>query len=388
LRVERRTKNSSGSADATEAIEKMRKIGVEVPPGLQAIADEAKKAETATIDWKGALVSAAGAFGIAFSVNALKNFALGVLDTGAAIGDMSEKLGISAEAVQRFGYAADQSGASIETVDSAIKKMNANLAEGNTSTISALETAGLQFADIRRMAPEQAFIAIGDAVARIEDPMLRAQVATELFGKAGQELIPTFLAGIKQVGDATTVMADDTVKRLKDAQDAWARFKNAVVVASGEWIAEVEKDAQRWVAAVAAIGKPPVAAWEWFQSFRDQSGAAAQSASDLGAMAVSMVPPMQDFSERGLKPVALNADQVNAAIGYLDSTIIKATPTIAAHTAAVGADSTALFGWQQDLLLTKFKADQLTVSETELYDATDTLTIFIASHQVDVPEPP
>ena len=73
------------------------------------------------------------------------------------------KLGISAEAVQRFGYAADQSGSSLETVDRAIKAMNVNLAEGSKSTVGALTAAGLQFNAIRQMSPEQAFTAIGDA---------------------------------------------------------------------------------------------------------------------------------------------------------------------------------------------------------------------------------
>src|SRR4029453_646694 len=99
----------------------------EVPPGLQSIADQANKATQATFDWRSALLSTAGTLGVAFSVNTLKNFALGVIETAGTIGDLSEKLGVSAEAVQRWGYAAEQSGASMETVDSAIKKMNANL---------------------------------------------------------------------------------------------------------------------------------------------------------------------------------------------------------------------------------------------------------------------
>ena len=96
------------------------------------------------------------------------------------------------------------------------------------------------------MAPEDAFVAIGDAVAGIEDPMLRAQVATELFGKTGQELIPTFLAGIEQVGAATKVMSDDTVERLKAAQDAWSRFGNSVTVYSGEAIGGMSRFIDAW----------------------------------------------------------------------------------------------------------------------------------------------
>jgi hypothetical protein len=348
-------------ATVADAVVKMEKMGIAVPQSFKDIQAATAGATQAAFDWKSALVSAAGALGIAFSANALKNFVIGVIDTGAKIGDLSEKLGISAEAVQRFDYAAEQSGASIETVDRAIKAMNVNLSEGSKSTIAALTEAGLRFEDIRKMSPEKAFVAIGDAVARIEDPMLRAKVATELFGKAGQELIPTFLSGITKIGKETSVMADDTVRRLKEAQDAWGRFKNAVVVASGEWIAAVEKDAQRWIKAVAALGKPPQDLWKFLQSFRDQSGAIAQSASDLGAMAASVTPPVQNFADRALKPVALNADQAEAAIGWLNATLTKVPEPTKQAVAATEALNQSL----ERVRYTQFQMGQSAVAATQ-----------------------
>jgi hypothetical protein len=291
-----------------------------------------KSAETATGQWGSALVGLAGAFGIAFSVNSIKNFAIGVIETGAAVGDMAQKLGISAEAVQRFGYAADQSGASIQTVDRAIKAMNENLAQGSTSTIAALTAAGLEFDNIRRMAPEDAFVAIGDAVAGIEDPMTRAQVATELFGKAGQELIPTFLAGIEQVGAATKVMSDDTVERLKAAQDAWSRFGNSVTVYSGEAIGGMSRFFGAWQKAselLAEAANPFVAIPKALQDFSLTADAATQAGSDLGAMVATITPPVNTFATTALKPVALNAAQAEAEIAYMNATLVKAPAAIA-----------------------------------------------------------
>jgi len=332
-----------------------------VPDSMKNIQGSAQGAISATVDWKSALLGAASALGLAFSVKALTDFALGVVDTASKIGDMSEKLGISAEAVQRFGYAADQSGSSIDTVDRAIKAMNVSLAEGSKSTVAALEAAGLQFKDIRQMSPEDAFIAIGNAVAGIEDPMTRAKVATALFGKAGQELIPTFLSGIQKVGSETKVMSEDTVRRLKEAQDAWARFKNAVVVASGEWIAEVEKDASRWMNAVTALGKPPVAVWNWLQSFRNQSGALVQSASEIGAMAASITPPVQNFADRAVKPVALNAEQAAAAIDWMNASLVKVPEPSKKATAEVQKLDQSL----ERVRLTHFQMGQAAVAASQ-----------------------
>jgi hypothetical protein len=309
-------------ATASQAIEKMQLAGKPIPDNLRAIADGAKAADKATFDWKNTLVSAAGVLGVAFSVNALKNFALGVIDTAGNIGDMSEKLGISAEAVQRFGYAAEQSGADIGTVDSAIKKMNANLAEGSTSTISALNAAGLQFENIRKMSPEDAFTAIGDAIATIEDPMLRAKVATELFGKAGQELIPVFLAGIKQIGDDTTVMSDETVKALKKAQDEWKRAENVVTVYGAAVIKAGLDATTTWEGAARAIASVGLLGGKRALTMAEDLNTGFTSAQSVvnsfNATIVDSTGKL-GFHAEAVKSVALSEHQLAAELAVMDA---------------------------------------------------------------------
>ena len=226
-------------ATGSEAVAKLRAIGAEVPAEMQRMVDATQRATGAVFDWKSMLVSTAGALGVAFSVNALKNFVGGLIETGAAIGDLSEKLGVSTDAVQGWSYAAEQSGTTIETVDAAVKKMNANLGEGSKSTIAALAEVGLKFEDIRNMAPEDAFETIADAIAEVEDPMIRAKVATELFGRAGQELLPMFLAGVKAVSAETAKMSEETIRRLKAADDAYARWTANLKIYSSEALASI-----------------------------------------------------------------------------------------------------------------------------------------------------
>ena len=245
-------------SDATAASGAMDDLGgatAEIPPHLQDIAEQGSMLP-------GIFGTAAAAFASAFTVQAITNFALGVIETASAIGDMSEKLGVSTEAIQRWQYAADQGGSSIDDVERALVAMNRKLAEGDTSTRGALEAVGLQFDDIRAMQPEEAFYAIGDAVGKIEDPMLQAQIATELFLKAGVELIPAFEAGLRKVGAETKVMSDDTIARLKAAEDAWGRLANTVTIASGTVIAKTfgAWDAMNRAFEAMATGKDPFVA--------------------------------------------------------------------------------------------------------------------------------
>jgi DNA-binding phage protein len=320
------------NATMTETIAKMQKMGIEAPKSFTDLQKATEGANKATFDWKSTLMSAAGVVGVAFSANALKNFALDVIATAGTIGDMAEKLGISAEAVQRFSYAAEQSGATIETVDSAIKKMNANLSEGSKSTKEALHAAGLEFDAIRKMAPEQAFTAIGDAIARIPDPMTRSQVALEVFGKAGQELLPTFLAGIKAIGDETVVMTDDTIARLKAAEDMWRKAFNTVKVYGGEAIAVLAQVGEAWqrnAKLFAEAANPIVAIRKGIREMDLTANAAAQSASDLGAM-VATIPAPAMATAAALKPVGMNAAQAAATIDVMNASLTKTSPAMLA----------------------------------------------------------
>jgi tetratricopeptide (TPR) repeat protein len=185
----------------------------------------------------------AGVFGVTLGAAAIGSFVKGVFDAADQVVDLSQKMGVSIEAAQRFQYAARQSGAEIEDVSRAIVKMNDNLAEGNKSTVSALKSAGLSFQDIRAMKPEDAFRAIADAIGRIPDPMRQTQVAMELFGKAGAELLPMIRDGALQAADAIDVMSDETARKLEAAKQSWENFWNrmtivgagAIVKIMGEW---------------------------------------------------------------------------------------------------------------------------------------------------------
>jgi hypothetical protein len=190
----------------------------------------------------------AAAVGIAFSAEAILGGVISLgkeaFSTAGKIQDLSEKIGISAEEVQRFAYAAGQSGGTIEDVTAAIFKMNQKLAEGDKSTIHALTDLNLKLADLRQMSPGQAFETIADAIGKIENPMVRARLEMELLGKAGGALGAAIAAGFSKTTDAATVMANDTVRRLAEAEDAWTNLRNKVVTVTGEIIAASMRGAE------------------------------------------------------------------------------------------------------------------------------------------------
>jgi hypothetical protein len=301
-----------------EALGHYKALGQEAPAHLKKLAADTKAAQVSTANLGGALQTmkgVLGAFGLQLGASALISFTENVFASADAVGDLATKMGVSVEAAQRFQYAARQSGAEIEDVSAAVLKMSNNLAEGDESTVAALDAVGLKFADIRALKPEDAFRAIADAIGRIADPMEQARLALDLFGKGGAALLPMIREHSLEVADSVEVMSDDTVRELKDAQQAWENFWNGVTVATGNALAflarEIPKTVQEVtqgatflarIASLMAQGASPGAAaeaalWAGYPDFLERQKA--QQKAEAGRMAGFNWSQGSDVQEMG-----------------------------------------------------------------------------------------
>lgn len=229
------------NATLQEALAKYRALGREAPAGLRELHDETANVNRAGTDWMGTLKGVAAAAGVAFSVSAIKNWVAGTIDAASRIDDLTRKLGVSHEALQRWTYAGEQNGITIEQINTAVSFMNKALSEGESSTVASLRKVGLQIADLRAMKPEDAFNTLVETIEQIEDPMLRAEIAMRLFSRSGQDLLPAIMEGFRETGDAAAVMSRETIQGLDAAGDAWTELMNRATFVSGTVIAAVFK---------------------------------------------------------------------------------------------------------------------------------------------------
>ena len=73
---------------------------------------------------------------------------------------MSQRTGISVETLSELGYAAQLSGVDVETLETAIKRMQKTIigaAEGSQAAVEALAELGLTVEDLRGLSPDQQF---------------------------------------------------------------------------------------------------------------------------------------------------------------------------------------------------------------------------------------
>ena len=147
-------------------------------------------------------------------------------DMGSDLADMSQRTGVSVEALSELGFAAEQSGSDVETLEGSLKKMQKFLvtaAEGSQEANAALGQLGLSMADLGRLAPEDQFSLIADRLSQIENPALRTAMAMQIFGKSGTKLLPLMQGGAKGIEELRQQARDlGLTMSTEDAQAAEA----------------------------------------------------------------------------------------------------------------------------------------------------------------------
>lgn len=136
---------------------------------------------------------AAGA-GVAAFTSTVKTFAA----AGDTVEKMGRRTGLSTEALSELGFAAEQSGTDLATVEKGVRTFQRaiNDAERGLSTaIDAFDDLGLTVEDFRGLSPEKQFELLADRMDKVVDPSKRAALAMMLMGRAGTQLLPMMEGG-------------------------------------------------------------------------------------------------------------------------------------------------------------------------------------------------
>ena len=92
-----------------------------------------------------------------------------------------------------------QTGTTLDTFAGGMVKLQDKLVEGSKGTLEAFERLNLSIEDVKRQNVDQAFTAVAEAIEGVEDPMEQTQLAMELFGKAGVEVLPAIREGMASI---------------------------------------------------------------------------------------------------------------------------------------------------------------------------------------------
>jgi hypothetical protein len=286
------------------------------------------------------------------------SFVAGAASAVASVDDLSKRTGVSAQTLQAYQFAAEQSGVSVETFGKGIQRLGINLGEaqtGNKSAIKSFADLGLSVRDLAQLSPEQAFEKVAAAISQLPNPAQQAAAAVGLFGKSGAELVPVFQEGAGFLSEMRVeaerlglVLSKDQVQGLATLDDSIGKvsatfkaFQARVtaelapsLIAAAESASTFIKslDVQRVAkSAEAAIGGVVKVAGAAADAFR----VVFQATAPLAATIFPIIADTLGFIASNLQGAALGGLAAAGAFGAYSLSCVSASAATAFFTAAI-----------------------------------------------------
>lgn len=178
----------------------------------------------------GGLTTAAGA-GVAAPLIAA---ATGFAKAGDELDKMSGRTKVSVEELSALGFAAQQSGSSIEDVQAALFRMNRRVANAATEmgpARRAIELLGLDAGKLSQLPADEQMRILADELNNLGDEALASQLGFELFGDQFRNLRPLLNGGSEGINKLTQEARDLGITLTEEDATAAAEFTDAMGVA-------------------------------------------------------------------------------------------------------------------------------------------------------------
>jgi len=167
-------------------------------------------------------IGAAAASGLLAAANVFST-------AGDELEKMSIRTGLAVEFLSQMKFAADQSGTSLNDVETSVKKASRAIYDaqhGLKTAKDGFSELGLNADSLAKLRPEDQFLAIADALANIADPSRRAALAMVLLGRSGTSIIPLIgdIKSLRAEADRLGItMTEQDAKSAADFNDAIGR---------------------------------------------------------------------------------------------------------------------------------------------------------------------
>ncbi|MGH8586802.1 MAG: phage tail tape measure protein, partial [Gammaproteobacteria bacterium] len=146
--------------------------------------------------------------GAGLSVASFAAMIKGSIDAADELNKLSQKIGISVEALSTLRFAAELSDVSLDTLQTGIKKLSQGITEASTGTGKAAEVfqaLGISVTDANGaiVPTEKILFEVAQVFAGLEDGAVKSALAVELFGRSGLDLIPFLNQGADGIAQLT-----------------------------------------------------------------------------------------------------------------------------------------------------------------------------------------
>jgi hypothetical protein len=177
-----------------------------------------KAAEKRLKDFEKQATAIGKTVGVAFIAAgaALVAFAKQTIDGIDALNDVADATGASIENISALEDVALRTGASLDDVSSLLNRVNKVLkdASGIDGASQAIKALGLNIADLRKLDPAEATLAIAKAMSQFADDANKARIGQELLGKEYAKQAPL----LKDIAEKGELNAKVTKQQAEEAE--------------------------------------------------------------------------------------------------------------------------------------------------------------------------
>ena len=183
-------------------------------------------------------------FGIGLGVEALSGAVEKAISRGEELARVSERMHVAVESLSQLQYAAQATHVPFEALSTAFDTMEKNLGmatDGTGRAKKAIEALHLDAKKLLDLPFDQQLSIIADRFEKTVPPAKQTQIAMQLFGDAGTQLLPILQRGsegIKQLRDESDrlgyTLTAEGAEKLKDAEEGMNRMKASTTALSTE----------------------------------------------------------------------------------------------------------------------------------------------------------
>jgi hypothetical protein len=215
-------------------------------------------------DLKHAVAGFVGFEALKTGISSLKEYVVGAIEGVAQTSILAQRVGMSSQAFQRLAYSAKLAHVDQDGLTISLEQMNKRLAEvaieGSGPAADAIRRFGLTARGLAAMGPEKAMATLLEVISQVANPMERAAVAQDLFGRSGQQMINVALKGagaLKAQGDEAAgwgvALSDIDSAKVEEASQSFIRlgaasqgFANIIVAQLSPFIVELTDRYIEW----------------------------------------------------------------------------------------------------------------------------------------------
>lgn len=283
-----------------------------------------------------AIGGAALAAGVAVGTKALASGIKATAEYGDNVDKMSQKLGLSSDAYQKWDYVLNLAGTEMSSMTTGLKTLTNQFQaakDGNETSVKAFEQLGISMEEAANMSREDLFAAAIEGLQGMSDTTERAALANKLFGKSGQNLTPLFNQTAEQTQEQMDLAERYGMVMPEAAVKASAAFQDSVTTMQMTMTGLKNRMMAEFLPSVTQITDGLGKMFAGDMSGVDDIVAGLEG---IGSKIVEMAPKIFDAGKRLLGQLlagfAGNSGEIGEKIGTLVvklvSALIKAIPSI------------------------------------------------------------